>query len=292
MPARSASGTASEKGCRRVCPDSTIQIRRIYRSKLKDSKEGANLTTLARHVGQLSAQVPPGRNRARKRMEDAMQQRGRTSGSMARVTLLGAWLARLLVMLWLAVLVVSWGAPPTPAAPSGDRETVVNGWTQGEVISSGLYHTCAIKSDGTTTCWGLNGSGQTSAPTGTFTAISSGGSHTCALRSDGTAACWGDNTYGQATPPTGTFTAITTGGSHTCAIKSDGTAACWGSNRTGQTTLPAGLGTIISISAGALHTCAIKSDGTAVCWGLNTDGQSTPPATLGTLIAISSGGYQ
>src|SRR5437870_9637922 len=65
MPARSASGTASEKGCRSVCPDSTIRIRRSYRSKLKDSKEGANLTTLARHVGQLSAQVPPGRNRAR-----------------------------------------------------------------------------------------------------------------------------------------------------------------------------------------------------------------------------------
>src|SRR5437899_2039630 len=225
MPARSASGTASEKGCRSVCPDSTIRIRRIYPSKLKDSKEGANLTTLARHVGQLSAQVPPGRNRARKRMEDAMQQRGRTSGSMARVTLLGAWLARLLVMLWLAVLVVSWGAPPTPAAPSGDRETVVNGWTRGEVISAGLYHTCALKSDGTTTCWG-------------------------------------DNTYGQSTPtsPPGALTAISSGGSHACAIKSDNTGVCWGSNTYGQSTLPAGLGTITSISAGHVQTCATKSN--------------------------------
>ncbi|MEA2591211.1 MAG: hypothetical protein QOD62_1042, partial [Actinomycetota bacterium] len=166
------------------------------------------------------------------------QGKGTNSSLTARVTLLGGAIPRVLVMLSLAVLVLSWGATTTSASPSGDRETVAGGWTRGEVISSGLYHTCALKSDGTATCWGLNGSGQATAPGGTFVSISSGGSHTCAIHSDGTVACWGDNTYGQSTPPAGTFTAITTGGSHSCGIKTDGSAACWGSNSSGQTTLP------------------------------------------------------
>src|SRR3977135_1034603 len=128
-------------------------------------------------------------------MQRTGQRRGNSRASTARITLFGVVLPRALVMLSLAVLVLSWGATPTSATPSGDRETVVGGWTHGEVISSGLYHSCALKSDGTATCWGLNGSGQATAPGGTFLAISAGGSHTCAIHSDGTAACWGDNTY-------------------------------------------------------------------------------------------------
>src|SRR5437588_5286723 len=192
-----------------------------------------------------------------------MQWRGKATGSMTRVTLLGVVVPRVLVMLCLAALVLSWGATPTSATGSGNRETVVGGWTRGVVVSTGLYHTCAIRSDGTVACWGYHVSGQATAPTGTFSAISAGGSHTCGIRSDGTAACWGSNTYGQATAPTGTFSAISAGGSHTCAIRSDGTAACWGLNTNGQATPPAGLGTITSISAGDSHTCALKRNGIA-----------------------------
>ena len=55
----------------------------------------------------------------------------------------------------------------------------------------------------------------------TFTAVSSGGFHTCGLRSDGSVACWGDNRYGQATAPAGqTFTAISSGAWHTCGLRS------------------------------------------------------------------------
>lgn len=95
-----------------------------------------------------------------------MQFSGKARGSRARVSLLGVVIPRALVMLCLAVLVLSWGAASTSARPSGDREMVVGGWTRGEVVSAGLSHTCAIRSDGTAACWGDNFFGQSTPPAG------------------------------------------------------------------------------------------------------------------------------
>ena len=48
----------------------------------------------------------------------------------------------------------------------------------------------------------------------TFAAISSGVNHTCGLRSDGSVACWGLNDRGQATPPAGAIFAAATAASN------------------------------------------------------------------------------
>ena len=117
-------------------------------------------------------------------------------------------------------------------------------------ITAGEYHTCALKTDRTATCWGRNNYEQATAPAGTFTAITAGRNHTCALKTDGTATCWGEDSFGQATAPAGTFIAITAGGYHTCALNTDRTATCWGYNGDGQATAPAG--TFIAITAGSL----------------------------------------
>ena len=81
-------------------------------------------------------------------------------------------------------------------------------------IDTGYYHTCALISDGTVTCWGWGAGGQLGtgntndsnipvAVTGgalenkTVTKIAAGYIHTCALISDGTVTCWGNGGSGQ-----------------------------------------------------------------------------------------------
>ena len=147
----------------------------------------------------------------------------------------------------------------------------INPLSEVTAIAASEYHTCALLSDGTVKCWGLNGAGElgngTNADSDTpvdvlstpggdplsgATTIAVGYEHTCALLSDGTVRCWGDNEYGQlgngnnpndsSTPvvvmdgvdPLSGVTAIAARFHHTCALLSDGTVKCWGFNVYGQ----------------------------------------------------------
>jgi alpha-tubulin suppressor-like RCC1 family protein len=134
------------------------------------------------------------------------------------------------------------------------------------------------------------------------TAVATGGYHTCALLSTGTVSCWGLNSEGQlgngaagqglrsATPVTvarttaGLVVAIAAGAYHSCALLSNGVIECWGLNNSGQigngsvggspvrTPTPvSGISTAVGITAGGFHTCAILADNTVKCWGRNAD---------------------
>ena len=134
-------------------------------------------------------------------------------------------------------------------------------------VSTGAYHTCALKMDGTVWCWGRNnegelGRGTTQNASNDFpvkitnlvnvVAVAAGGYHTCALLAGGLVQCWGRNTEEQvgdasgADPvaaPTGIRTfatvpglAIAAGGYHSCELMSDGTVMCWGANNARQIT--------------------------------------------------------
>ena len=95
---------------------------------------------------------------------------------------------------------------------------------------------------GSISCWGENGSGRATPPSGTdFTKIASGYAHSCGLRSSGAIACWGDNSEGQATAPAGKYSSITAGGNYGCAQRVDDFFVCWGSNSESQRVVPEGV---------------------------------------------------
>lgn len=178
-----------------------------------------------------------------------------------------------------------------------------------KVISPGMTHTVAIKSDNTLWAWGFNGSGQLGdntlvdkqvpvniSLTSDWLAVSAGGNHTLAIKTDGSLWAWGNNQWGQVGD--GTFgnirqtpvaisaekdwIAISAGESFSIALKSDGTLWAWGDNFYGQLghSTPAyapkkvGIATNWKhISAGGNHVVALKTDNTLWAWGLNSSGQ-------------------
>lgn len=136
-------------------------------------------------------------------------------------------------------------------------------------LSTGLAdHTCAIDSEKSLWCWGLNAFGQL----GTFdltsrivaakvrgldvqvSAVVTAEQLTCALDSAGVVWCWGNNnnfTLGQPTDRTAgvnkpgsvvpiqvpglePVTLLRAGGNHLCAIEASGMVKCWGDNKFGQ----------------------------------------------------------
>ena len=77
-------------------------------------------------------------------------------------------------------------------------------------VSSQAYHNCALMSDATVQCWGVNSAGQlgngsraiaSTAVTVTgltgATAVAVGRRHSCAVVSGGQVQCWGDNSVGE-----------------------------------------------------------------------------------------------
>ena len=190
---------------------------------------------------------------------------------------------------------------PAPVAVAGGVTT----WAQ---VSTTWYHTCAVRTDGSLWCWGLNALGRTGLGTtaglhlspmrvgvdADWTKVTSSSSHSCALKTDGTLWCWGTaslvGTGATATVTTpdrvGTrsdWSVVDAGDSHSCGI-AGGELHCWGGNSSGQlgvgTTAsaptPVRVGTDADWTAVRVEgstTCARRSNGGLYCWGANTSGQ-------------------
>jgi len=149
------------------------------------------------------------------------------------------------------------GAGPVQVSLSSDDATA---------LDAGNKHACAVRSSGSTVCWGQNDKGQLGkgangdevvpvsvAGGHTFVTISAGEKHTCAVDASNALYCWGENVDGQlgmvtgpdqmAIPTAVTNTnmtggvAVAAGGHHSCGLDAsqpDAFVWCWGKNDRGQ----------------------------------------------------------
>ncbi|MDR2561337.1 MAG: Ig-like domain-containing protein [Holophagales bacterium] len=185
--------------------------------------------------------------------------------------------------------------------------TEANDWA---AVAAGIYHTLALKANGSLWAWGWNVIGQLGDGTdidrkspvqvGTaknWKSMSAGYVHSVAIKKDGSLWAWGWNGDGQLGDGTNTpritpvqvgtaknWVAVAAGLYHTLALKDDGSLWAWGSNEDGQLgdgtntdrNAPIQVGSSNdwkSVSAGFWHTEAIKTNGSLWAWGYNGDGQ-------------------
>ena len=179
----------------------------------------------------------------------------------------------------------------------------------GAKLAGGMYHSTAIKNDGSVWVWGWNTDGElgdgTNVPQSLpkrvsnlppIVSIANGWTHTIALTSAGNLLAWGGNDQGQlgigskikqfspvSIPNLTRVSAIACGSNHSLAV-SNGEVWTWGLNSSGQlgnggttTSLSpvkaSDLSDVIAVSAGLAHSIALKSDGTVWTWGSNDYGQ-------------------
>ncbi|MEZ4293689.1 MAG: EGF domain-containing protein [Polyangiaceae bacterium] len=140
---------------------------------------------------------------------------------------------------------------------------------------------------------GFVGDGKTCSPR--YSSVTTGPWHACAIRTDGTIWCWGFNSSGQVGTGTGDnyfvrpvsigdatdWKQVTAGAAFTCALATTGKVSCWGTNSLGQlgdgttaaktSPVPAAglIDDWVMIDAGTNHACGVRQDGSAWCWGRN-----------------------
>lgn len=180
----------------------------------------------------------------------------------------------------------------------------VAGVTNVKQLASGLFHTLALKHDGTLMAWGNNSRGAVgdgsnehrSIPVNLalndVKAVAAHG-HSLALKNDGTVWAWGENNRGQAGGVAGQHPitpaqiagltdvkAIAAGNSHSVALKNDGSVWSWGvgvARGDGSLTdsavpVRASIDKVIAVAAGDSFTLALRDDGTL--WQFGVTGYS------------------
>lgn len=182
---------------------------------------------------------------------------------------------------------VAWGGEG-----SWDKgQTKVPGGNDYVAVAAGMYHSLALRANGSVAAWGDHTFGQCNAPAGDdYVAIDAGFHHSLALRADGRLAAWGSNADGQCNVPAGLdFVAIAGGADHCLALKADGSIVAWGNNQFGQCRVPQGL-TCRAIAAGWRHSLALTADGALVAWGIDISGECDVPEGTD-FIAIACGDH-
>jgi len=200
--------------------------------------------------------------------------------------------------------IVCWGTNESGQLGRGTTATAIQppqdvfGIADATQVVVGPSNTCAVRSGGRVSCWGL---GFTPTPTEVaglsgVTQVAIASTQVCALAS-GRVSC-GRRDSGVAV---GAFvdmgidstTQISAGNGQVCAVRSDGTLRCWGSNNAAQL----GIGdpsnpiaepqlslasNVVEVAAGGETTCVRLRDGGTQCFGSGPLGSRTAPTFSGT----------
>ena len=145
-----------------------------------------------------------------------------------------------------------------------------------------MNSSCALLTNGSVRCWGLNADSTTYSQIRTIPGatgvkhIGNGDMYTpCAIMSDNSLKCW---TGADGTATTFAGVSNVTQQSFRSALSSDGSVRSWADNSYGQIgdgttdfkdspTAAKMLGTATQIASGGSHVCAILADKTLSCWG-------------------------
>ena len=155
-----------------------------------------------------------------------------------------------------------------------DQESQSNGFVK---VDAGWVHMCALRTDGTVECWGLELNRVDEplrTPEGIYKKIVAGNDSSCGIRDDGSAHCWND--FSGFSESGGVQEIATYTQSGVCFLNEDGTVGCSGAHYGAPT------GQHKSIAAGYHIGCALNSDDEAVCWQNNSPLQ-TPDDTFKSL---------
>jgi alpha-tubulin suppressor-like RCC1 family protein len=150
------------------------------------------------------------------------------------------------------------------------------------------FHSCAIMSDSSVSCWGSNQFGQLGLGANVNESFIpkavpglSGASDldnsvyaNCAVIKGGKVMCWGgwSGKTPIEVPQLANVTHVELIYQNACAILSDQSVKCWGENTSVPVVMP-NLKGVTSLEAGFAHFCALKLDGKMACWGRNIEGQ-------------------
>ena len=170
--------------------------------------------------------------------------------------------------------------------------------TPAAYVRSGGSHACALRTEGTITCWGNDlqywsqpGFGGSPQPTGVFTQLDAHGRSACAVSTAGQIACWGVAGWGQnnaPAPPAGlTFRQASIGALTACGLLSNGAITCWGDYRNNLLSPPTGVFTDVAV--GYTHACAVRDDGTLACWGIGSMSNAPAPPANRRFVQVAAG---
>ena len=166
--------------------------------------------------------------------------------------------------------IVGWGynTSPTFGDPNGGEKyigqsTVPIGLQDVESVALGIWHTVALKRDGSVVVWGSNYYGQTNVPPRLkgVVAVAAGSDHNLALKTDGTVVSWGNNSEGQCNVPIGLEKAVAIAAidGFSMILQENGKVVGWGRNN-GQANVSEESPQLFDIAAGGVHGLGLKSD--------------------------------